>query len=315
MKTIQVFKFSGTVVRIVLIDGEPWWILSDICKILGIGNPSDVKKRININFLSTLDLNEGGGLRTIVNEPGLYEVIFRSDKPEAYSFRNWVFETVLPNIRKTGTYAIHKELPSYQIEDPADRALQWAKEYKEHKRLLDEKTKALTIVTKDLYKAEDTIAEQIPKVKIADDFFKSDGLYTMQQAANVLGIGRQTLFSKLRAIEVIQPFNTMPYRKYIDAGLFVVKALVIESKDLKTTQTYVTGKGMEYLHKRVKLDEYTNISRYQTITGETGIQADTTYYNISTNNIDKKNDKRITDKRQNINDDSTVFIDDFLKNI
>lgn len=107
-KTFDYLEFP---VRIFCIHDEPWWALVDICRILEIANPSDMSKRLDEDEKMTLDLSEGhsgqrGGAQSmiLVNEPGLYEVILRSDKPEAKAFRRWLTHEVLPSIRKKGFY-------------------------------------------------------------------------------------------------------------------------------------------------------------------------------------------------------------------
>lgn len=97
--------------RVIDRDGVPWFVLADVCRKLGIGNPSDAASRLDADEKMTLDLSEGhsgvrGGPRamTIINESGLYSVILRSNKPEAKRLKKWVTSEVLPTIRKTGGY-------------------------------------------------------------------------------------------------------------------------------------------------------------------------------------------------------------------
>lgn len=102
-----IFAYNDTLVRAVMIDGEPWWIANDVCAALGIDNPRMALTRLDEDGVSQTDVIDALGRtqRTnIVNEPGLYELIFRSDKPEARTFRRWVTREVLPSIRKTGAY-------------------------------------------------------------------------------------------------------------------------------------------------------------------------------------------------------------------
>jgi prophage antirepressor-like protein len=97
------FQFDTTEVRVVIYDdGTPWWVLSDLCAILGLQNASRVADRIKENEKSTLTLSYTPLI--IVNEKGLYRLLMRSSKPEAERFQDWVFGEVLPQIRKTGTY-------------------------------------------------------------------------------------------------------------------------------------------------------------------------------------------------------------------
>ncbi|MBN7377775.1 BRO family protein [Mycobacteroides abscessus] len=104
--SVESFEFHGQPVRFVIIDSEPHPILTDLCKVLGLTNPSMVAQRIDQAALSQADIRSGGQMRrvTVVNESGMYEVIFRSDKPEAVEFRRFVTGTVLPQIRRTGSY-------------------------------------------------------------------------------------------------------------------------------------------------------------------------------------------------------------------
>jgi len=93
-------------VRIVGDAENPRFCLADLCRILGIGNPSDVKNRLDKGVVSIETLETAGGMQklTFVNEDGLYDVILDSRKPEAKRFRKWVTSVVLPSIRKTGMY-------------------------------------------------------------------------------------------------------------------------------------------------------------------------------------------------------------------
>ncbi|MFJ2298108.1 BRO-N domain-containing protein [Oerskovia paurometabola] len=101
------FDFDGQAVRVVTIDGEPWFVLADLCAVLDIGNPSMVAARIDEVNLSQAEVQNSRGQRRqtfVVSEPGMYEVVIRSDKPDAVRFRRWITSDVLPAIRKTGSY-------------------------------------------------------------------------------------------------------------------------------------------------------------------------------------------------------------------
>jgi prophage antirepressor-like protein len=108
----------GQVRVIVQKNNEPLFCLADICRILSIGNPSHLKERLEEGGIQLVDLqalsnNEGVKIKQLgntksnfVNEPNLYRVIFQSRKEEAVKFQNWVFNEVLPSIRKTGSYSL-----------------------------------------------------------------------------------------------------------------------------------------------------------------------------------------------------------------
>ena len=104
---VELFEFQNQSVRFVLIDGEPHPVLADLCGVLDIENSRNVAARLDPLNVRRADVeNSRGQMRqtVVVNEAGMYEVIFRSDKPEAVEFRRWVTGEVLPQIRKTGQY-------------------------------------------------------------------------------------------------------------------------------------------------------------------------------------------------------------------
>lgn len=108
MNQIVPFTYEGTSVRTVTTeDGEPWFVLLDVCSILKLTNPSEVAKRLDEDEINTLRISEGIGNpnKNIISEAGLYAVILRSNSPSAKPFRRWVTHEVLPQIRQHGYYA------------------------------------------------------------------------------------------------------------------------------------------------------------------------------------------------------------------
>lgn len=103
MNEMQVFKYEDNEVRTVERNGEVWWVLADVCRVLDIKNPTDVRKRLDEDERARFNLGRQGEAN-IISESGLYKVILRSDKPEAKKFTRWVTHEVLPSIRKTGGY-------------------------------------------------------------------------------------------------------------------------------------------------------------------------------------------------------------------
>ncbi|WP_270386891.1 Bro-N domain-containing protein [Blautia hansenii] len=97
-------------VRIVMIDGEPWFCLADICRALELTNPAMVKTRLNEKGINSIDtLTKRGNQKLLyVNEANLYKTIFQSRKESAERFTDWVTSDVLPSIRKTGKYEANK---------------------------------------------------------------------------------------------------------------------------------------------------------------------------------------------------------------
>lgn len=96
-------------VRIFDIANEPWFVLIDICKILDITRGTKVVSRLDEDEVRQTSLADSMGRQQntyIVNESGLYNVILRSDKPQAKSFRKWITSEVLPALRKVGSYSL-----------------------------------------------------------------------------------------------------------------------------------------------------------------------------------------------------------------
>lgn len=108
MNEITSWNYEGAEVRTVQIDGEPWFVLADICRELELSNPSKVADRLDPNEKANFELGLRGGSTNLINESGLYTVILRSDKPQAKPFRKWVTSVVLPSIRKTGSYSVQQ---------------------------------------------------------------------------------------------------------------------------------------------------------------------------------------------------------------
>ena len=118
MNDLQIFIYSGNQVRTVKQPDGLWWVLRDVCDVLGLSTPARVAERLDEDEKGVSLIHTLGGEQkvTIINEPGLYSVILRSDKPEAKAFKRWVTHDVLPSIRRTGTYspsADHSEKVAY----------------------------------------------------------------------------------------------------------------------------------------------------------------------------------------------------------
>ncbi|MBR1487129.1 MAG: Bro-N domain-containing protein [Synergistaceae bacterium] len=108
MSNIQVFNYMGNnEVRVIEgQDGEFWFVAKDVCDILGLANSRDAINVLDDDEKADVGISDGSQIRHMntISESGLYTLIMRSNKPEAKTFRKWVTGTVLPSIRKTGTY-------------------------------------------------------------------------------------------------------------------------------------------------------------------------------------------------------------------
>ena len=106
------FDFAGHNVRIVMKDGEPWFVLQDVCDALDLKNATVTASRLDPEEVTKVSLGSRSGDTYIVNESGLYVTVIRSNKPQAKPFRKWVTSEVLPSIRKNGYYCTPGQIGS-----------------------------------------------------------------------------------------------------------------------------------------------------------------------------------------------------------
>lgn len=107
---MQVFEYEdNSEFRVVDRDGEPWFVLAEVCRKIGIVQPASAARTLDDEEKDVLSVHTPGGYQsvTIINESGLYSLILSSRKPEAKAFKKWVTSEVLPSIRRTGFYGGH----------------------------------------------------------------------------------------------------------------------------------------------------------------------------------------------------------------
>lgn len=109
--SLQVFDYNGSAVRTVNKDNEIWFVAKDVCDVLELGNITEALRNLDDDELSSEILKSGsqGREMRLINEAGLYALVFRSNKPEAKVFSRWVRHDVLPAIRRTGSYRIQNK--------------------------------------------------------------------------------------------------------------------------------------------------------------------------------------------------------------
>jgi prophage antirepressor-like protein len=114
MTDIVPFNFEGNNVRVIVRDGAPWFVLSDVAKVLGYRDSSNAARVLDDDEKDTHIVSTPGGTQnvTVANESGLYHLVLKSRKPEAKPFRKWVTADVLPSIQKTGQYSTEQQLPT-----------------------------------------------------------------------------------------------------------------------------------------------------------------------------------------------------------
>ncbi|MDG6474649.1 P22AR C-terminal domain-containing protein [Glaesserella parasuis] len=111
---ISIFNFKSNPVRVEIFEQQPHFCLLDVCSVFEIQNSRRVQSEMldpqGVRQAYILAKDEKQRKTSFINEPNLYRIIFRSEKPIAKEFQNWVFEEVLPQIRKTGQYSVQQQL-------------------------------------------------------------------------------------------------------------------------------------------------------------------------------------------------------------
>ena len=225
------FNFNDHEIRTIMINGEPWWVLKDVCEVLDITNVTDTHNRLEDDEKAVLDLIEvsSNGVnqtrkRIIINETGLYSVILRSDKPQAKPFKKWVTREVLPSIRKTGSYSIAPKLPQNYIE--ALEALVASEKEKEQLKLEKQSLE--------------------PKAAYFDRLVDKNLLTNIRDTAKEFEIGQKYFINWLLKHNYLyrdQSGALKPYSPHITNGLFKVKEWANDHK--AGIQTLVTPRGRE----------------------------------------------------------------------
>lgn len=240
MNELQIFSYNGNEVRTIQKDGEPWWVLKDVCSILGIGNTADVFSRLDEDEKGIGQIDTLGGKQkiSIINESGLYNVILRSDKPEAKPFRKWVTSEVLPSIRKHGAYMTPETLEQ-AILNP-DMMIKLCTALKDEQ----DKNKALQAVNSSLI-----VDNQImkPKADYFDELVDRNLLTNFRETAKQLQVKEKEFIKFLLDKKFIYRDKKGKIQPYADKnnGLFEVKEFSNEKTGFASTQTLITPKGRE----------------------------------------------------------------------
>lgn len=233
---IQIFSYNDREVRTVQKDGEPWFVLKDVCAVLGISDHKVAARRLEEDEGCQIPLTDSIGRKQemlCINESGLYNVILRSDKPEAKPFRKWVTSEVLPSIRKNGGYIAGQE--SMTPAELMASALLMAQR---------------TLAEREARIADLTVQNQImlPKAEYFDDCMARGGLMNFRDTAKLLGLKQKELIDNLlrdRYLYRDKRGRLLPYEKRND-GYLQVKEAFNNASDWNGVQTLVTPKGREH---------------------------------------------------------------------
>lgn len=241
MNELQIFNYGDNEIRTIEKEDGIWWVLADVCKALHIGNTSDVYNRLDSDEKGVDSIDTLGGKQNMntVNESGLYNVILRSDKPEAVPFRRWVTHEVLPSIRKHGAYMTPETLEK-ALCNP-DTIIQIATALKSEQ----EKSKALEAANSALVVQNQIMA---PKAEYFDELVDRNLLTNFRETAKQLEVPPKKFVTFLLDRKYVyrdKRGQLMPYAQHVDNGLFQIKESVNEKTQWSGTQTLITPKGRE----------------------------------------------------------------------
>jgi len=260
---LKVFEFEGGKdVRVAVApDGETWFVAADVCANLDIENSRMAVARLHDDEkdVSIIDTPGGPQQMNVVNESGLYSLIFSSRKPEAERFRKWVTQEVLPALRKHGAYVMVQRPVSLQS-------------------LLRLAADEIDRVHKEKAKAERKLTDAEPKVAYYDRAMAvKSGVMTVRDTAQLLGTGQNRLMKFLRDIKWLQTDvvlgvpqfpprgrHNVPFQRVIEAGYVTVKertwTRAVEDargnphyEDITTVRVFITPSGRRRL--AILLDE------------------------------------------------------------
>lgn len=235
---------------ILIKEGKEFFPATDVAKALGYSNPhkaiKDHCKPEGVNE-SLVPTNSGVQNKKFINEPNLYRLIVKSKLPQAEQFEKWVFEEVLPSIRKHGTYMTDQVLEQ-AVTNP-DFAIGLLTKLKEEKE--------------KLAVAQQQIVQQKPLVVFAEACMQSNESLKVSEVAKLASkhnvkIGQRQLFAKLREWNLMFKRSTEPTQPAVEKGYFEIAQGVKQKpsgEPFTWTTTYVTPKGQAYIIDRLKKEQ------------------------------------------------------------
>ncbi len=246
--TAQIIPFryaEAAELRAVTVDGDPWFVANDVAAILDLANVRSSLALLDDDErgVHTVDTLGGQQSLAIVSEAGLYSLILRSRKAEAKAFKRWVTHTVLPEIRKTGSYGVAKALPQ---------------NYAEALRALADEAEAHEL-------AKIRVRELTPAASAWQHLVEATGDFSVADAAKMLSrdpsisIGQNTLFRWMGKHGWLyqRGGEWHPYQDKVDAGLVTLKTNrpYWDSKRgvdvLPAPTVRITAKGVQSIYRRL----------------------------------------------------------------
>ena len=240
MDELQTFNFEDLPVRTLTVDEEPYFVGKDVANILGYKRTADaIREHVDVEDKGVGKIQTPGGNQnvTIINESGLYSLIFSSKLESAKRFKRWVTSEVLPAIRKHGLYATDNVIEQ-TIQNP-DYIIHVLTEFKKEResRLV----------------AEQQVNELKPKATYYDLVLQNKSLLSVSKIAKDYGMSARSLNKLLHSLGVQykQGDIWLLYAKYQDKGYTHTSTYALDEEHSKVTTKW-TQKGRLFIYELLK---------------------------------------------------------------
>lgn len=253
MNNLQIFKNEEFgQIRVLERNTEAWFCLTDICRVLEISNPSQLKSRLNKDGVIINEVIDSMGRNqeaSFINEPNLYKAIFQSRKQEAEIFTDWVAKEVLPSIRKTGGYIAGEE--NMTEDELVLKAM----------KVLNKKIENLQFKNNQLQlennQSKQVIGELKPKADYTDKILQSKNTVTVTAIAKDYGMSAIEFNKTLHTLKIQykQSGQWFLYEKYQRCGYTHSKTTEYIRNDGSVgtnLNTEWTQKGRLFLYNKLK---------------------------------------------------------------
>lgn len=248
MNGLQNFNFEGNEVRTVLINDEPYFVGKDVATAIGYQNTKDaINKHVKSKYRreSRFATPSGTQTMTVISEPGIYQLAGQSKLPTAEPFQDWIYEEVLPSIRKHGAYMTEEKIEEALLNPDTIISLATQLKNEREGRLI----------------AEQQVKEFQPKVSYYDKVLSNDALMTISLIAKdygMSGAGMNKLLHEL-GVQYRQGGTWLLYAKYQRTGWTHSETKMVPRKDgteKAVLNTKWTQKGRLGLYALLKDNGY-----------------------------------------------------------
>lgn len=237
-------------IRVVTIDGEPWFVAADVTAAVGVAITGVTLARLRDDEKGSVMITTPGGPQSVrcVSESGLYKLLLRSNKPDAVPFQDWVTRSVLPTVRKTGSYIVGEE----KLSDPNATLSDIEKLQEQIYGLMAHKA---ALLEARLAEATASLTVMAPKAALVDAHYAQTDTVALTKFGRTLdGVNCNTLKRSLLALKYLYKIGGM-YRAYSEfrGKLFVEK----RHPQYQTMDIFLTPAGQEMLVRLHALGELT----------------------------------------------------------